>query len=72
MSPANVQANYPNSQRDRRSRPAGNALLDAGLRNAEKGIPVFPLRPGGKEPITAHGFLDASADPAQIPRIRIR
>jgi hypothetical protein len=31
---------------------------------AAKGIPVFPCT--GKQPLTAHGFKDASADPEQI------
>ena len=26
------------------------------------GIPVFPCVPGGKRPLTAHGFQDASAE----------
>lgn len=29
------------------------------------GWPVFPLRPGTKEPMTAHGFHDATLDPDQ-------
>lgn len=29
-------------------------------------IPVFPCVPGGKTPLTAHGFHDASADIAQV------
>lgn len=28
--------------------------------------PVFPLKPRGKSPLTAHGFKDASRDPDQI------
>lgn len=30
------------------------------------GWPVFPLKPGTKQPLTSHGFKDASTDPAQI------
>lgn len=30
------------------------------------GWPVFPLRPRGKSPLTAHGFKDATRDPDQI------
>ncbi|MBJ7353949.1 MAG: bifunctional DNA primase/polymerase [Thermoleophilaceae bacterium] len=31
-----------------------------------RGIPVFPCLPGGKSPLTTHGFQDASADPDAI------
>ncbi len=41
-------------------------LLSAALRYAELGYPVFPCAPGGKAPITPHGWKDASADAAQI------
>src|SRR5690349_21340480 len=30
------------------------------------GWPVFPLKPGGKQPATPHGFHDATRDPEQI------
>jgi Bifunctional DNA primase/polymerase, N-terminal len=40
-------------------------LLAAALRYAPA-WPVFPCKPDSKEPATAHGFKDASADPAQI------
>lgn len=43
-----------------------NRLLDAALRYAELGYAVFPCAPGGKAPITPHGFRDATIDPAQI------
>jgi hypothetical protein len=33
---------------------------------ARRGWPVFPCRPGGKEPATRHGFHDASTSPDQI------
>ena len=32
----------------------------------EHGIPVFPLCPRGKKPITQHGFKNSSADPQQV------
>jgi hypothetical protein len=32
----------------------------------QAGIPVFPCKPGGKTPLTAHGFKDATTDLAQI------
>jgi hypothetical protein len=30
------------------------------------GFAVFPCKPGGKTPLTSHGFKDATKDPAQI------
>jgi len=39
-------------------------LLETALRYADRGIPVFPLK--GKEPLTRHGFKDASTDPRKI------
>jgi hypothetical protein len=36
------------------------------LAYAAHGWPVFPCQPGGKEPATRHGFLDATTDPDQI------
>jgi len=42
--------------------------LDAALRYAEMGYRVFPCAPGDKNPITEHGFLDATVDPEQIER----
>lgn len=41
-------------------------MLRAALVYAERGWPVFPCRPGSKAPATAHGFHDASTDPALI------
>lgn len=43
-------------------------LLTAALAYADKGWAVFPLRPGGKEPLTEHGFKDATTDPETITR----
>jgi len=42
------------------------SLLDAALRLVELGYPVFPLRPGSKEPLFAGGFHTATTDPEQI------
>ncbi|WP_179206837.1 bifunctional DNA primase/polymerase [Microbacterium esteraromaticum] len=42
------------------------ALGAAAAVYAAAGIPVFPCAPGQKHPLTAHGFQDASTDPAQI------
>lgn len=35
---------------------------------AAAGIPVFPCAPGGKTPLTRHGFKDATTSPRQIAR----
>jgi hypothetical protein len=39
-----------------------SALADAALEYAERGWYVFPLRPCRKEPLTRHGFKDASRE----------
>jgi catechol 2,3-dioxygenase-like lactoylglutathione lyase family enzyme len=44
----------------------GNPLLGEALRLARLGYPVFPCRPGRKEPATAHGVLDATTDETTI------
>jgi hypothetical protein len=41
-------------------------LLTAALWYAGHGFPVFPCRPRGKEPITEHGFRDATTDQQKI------
>lgn len=38
----------------------------AARRYAEAGIPIFPCKPGSKDPWTAHGFHDATTSLAQI------
>ena len=43
-----------------------NPLLEAALRYADMGYPVFPCSPAWKTPLTLHGHLDASMDPEQI------
>jgi hypothetical protein len=43
-----------------------NTRLDAALRYALAGWPVFPCDPGQKAPATRHGFLDATTDPDKI------
>jgi hypothetical protein len=40
--------------------------VETALACASRGWPVFPCRPGSKEPATRHGFHDASTDPDQI------
>lgn len=47
---------------------ATNELLAAALRYAELGYRVFPCAPGGKAPLTKHGFHDATVDAEQIER----
>lgn len=41
-------------------------LLRAALRYADLGFPVFTCAPGGKIPLTQHGFKDATTDITQI------
>jgi hypothetical protein len=43
-----------------------SGLADAAARYAACGMEVFPLRPRGKAPLTAHGLKDASADAATV------
>jgi hypothetical protein len=49
----------------------GGAELTNALAYARRGWPVFPCRPGRKEPDTPHGFQDATTDPGCIsPQLR--
>jgi Bifunctional DNA primase/polymerase, N-terminal len=48
------------------SGPAGETALELALTYARRGWPVFPCRPGRKEPDTPHGFKDATTDPELI------
>ena len=41
-------------------------MKKAALWYATHGLPVFPLKPRSKEPLTPHGFKDATTDPAQV------
>jgi hypothetical protein len=41
-------------------------MLSAALRYAKVGWPVFPCKPGEKNPLTENGFLDATTDVGQI------
>jgi hypothetical protein len=43
-------------------------LKDAALQYARNGYAVLPLKPGTKEPYTAHGLLDATDDVDEINR----
>jgi hypothetical protein len=49
---------YPNS--------APATLLKGALAWAGNGKPVFPCKPGGKEPLTKRGHIDATTDPRRI------
>ena len=48
--------------------PGPGVLLDAALAWADRGVPVLPVWPGGKAPLTRHGVHDATTDPAQLRR----
>jgi len=37
-------------------------LLKSAMGYARRGVPVFPLEPGGKRPLTHNGFWDATTD----------
>lgn len=39
-----------------------NPLLEAALRYADMGYPVFPCAPGWKTPLTLHGYADATTE----------
>jgi Bifunctional DNA primase/polymerase, N-terminal len=47
------------------ARPS-DRTVERALAYAGHGWPVFPCQPGGKEPATRHGFLDATTDPDKI------
>jgi Bifunctional DNA primase/polymerase, N-terminal/Primase C terminal 1 (PriCT-1) len=51
-----------------KSYPISNntTLMKAALSQAGNGKPVFPVKPGGKEPLTPHGHLDATTDQSRI------
>src|SRR5919112_304276 len=44
--------------------PTRSIFLKTGLNFSQRDIPTFPLK--GKEPLTPHGFKDASTDPRRL------
>ncbi len=42
------------------------AMKERALQYARSGLSVFPIKPRSKQPLTPHGFKDASKDPQQI------
>ena len=45
-----------------------SANLESAIRLARRGWPVFPCKPGSKEPATAHGVNDATTESGRIER----
>nr|WP_300146775.1 bifunctional DNA primase/polymerase [Propionicimonas sp.] len=45
---------------------AGLSLAEAAARFAGAGVPVFPCVPGGKRPLTSHGFHEATTDARHV------
>ncbi len=43
-----------------------DSIAQAAMALARADVPIFPLKPNGKEPLTSHGYLDATTDPSQI------
>lgn len=41
-------------------------MLELGLVYAFMGVPIFPVEPRGKEPLTRHGVKDATTDDGQV------
>jgi hypothetical protein len=64
---------YMESYQDSRPRSPSSEYhghyLRAALAYASREIPVFPCTPGGKTPLTPHGFKDATTDPDVIWRL---
>jgi hypothetical protein len=51
---------------DMRRVAEGSTLAAAALRYANLGIPLFPCVPGGKQPLTANGFHDATTSAQRV------
>ena len=65
MSPRNRDSNSGATQ-GAQATPGPRVAVCQALEYARRGWPVFPCRPGTKEPATRHGFHDATTDPEQI------
>ena len=61
----NCGAGKAQSAAERLFENGGENLLDAGLRAAKHDWKIFPCN-GKKEPLTSHGFKDATTDEAII------
>jgi Bifunctional DNA primase/polymerase, N-terminal/Primase C terminal 1 (PriCT-1) len=48
------------------NKPLRSPKLKAALAWARRGKPVFPCKPGGKDPLTKRGHIDATTDPRKI------
>ena len=48
------------------SEVGGLSLAGAAAVFANAGVPVFPCQSFGKQPVTDHGFLDATTDPVRV------
>jgi putative DNA primase/helicase len=59
-------ANGAATIKQRKGKQADHSTRDAALRWAARGIPVFPCKRTTKQPLTRHGFKDATANEAQI------
>ena len=61
---ANTGNSKADDAADRDKECGGRNLLDAGLQAAKRGWKIFPC--DGKEPLTLHGFKDATTNEKQI------
>jgi hypothetical protein len=57
---------YPIHQVNQNPERRKSRLKAAALQYAGRGVPVFPCKPGGKEPLVSGGFKSATTDPRRI------